>query len=128
MLQRRKVSPNFRLLLEIERRNDTTSATWQALQHAAPIIDDQTVAVSLATARMKSRLSGSHHVAEILDGSRAHERLPVRAARWARERRGYCQNLRACCREAPEQLWKSDIVANRQSETSDRRVNNHCLR
>src|SRR5262249_6993071 len=81
MLERGKVPADFRLAGALDLRNDTTSAARQALQHAAPIVDDETVAVGLATVRVKSRLCRGDDITEILDRPGAHQGLPVRTSR-----------------------------------------------
>ena len=79
MLQRREIPAGFRLALQIDRRDDTTPAARQALHDAAPIINNQAVAVGFAAIGMEARLCRSDYVTQIFDGASAHQRFPMGA-------------------------------------------------
>jgi len=77
--ERREARTRFRLFRQIEFRCNHALTLVQARQHLAPVIDDQRVAISFASARVRAALRRRRHVAQILDRARAQQRFPVRA-------------------------------------------------
>ena len=55
---------------------DDVASARLARGHAAPVVDDQAVAVGLAIAVVDSALRGGDHEAEVLDGTGPKQRLP----------------------------------------------------
>ena len=91
-------------------RARSTSATRaaaparHALEDPAPVVDDHAVAIGFAPARMEARLRRRDHVAEVLDGARAQQRLPVRRPVGAVKADGHRQQLRPGGAQVPIQL------------------------
>ncbi len=80
------------------------------------------MAVGFAIVGMGAELPRSDDVREVLDRSRSQQRMPVRSARHDRERRRNREQGCAVVDERPEQLGKTNIVADRQPESPRRRI------
>src|SRR5581483_184372 len=108
------------LPLEIDVGRDAAAAPRQAVEHPPPVIDDHAVAVGLAPVRVKSRLRGGEHEAEILDGPRPQQRLPVCTSRRFGEGGRDHQQLRPRSSQAAKELRKADVVAHGESQAAHR--------
>src|SRR5689334_12111634 len=120
MVEGRKASAGVRLSIQVNIRHDAALSARQALQDRAPVIDDHAVAVGLPAVRMKPRLRRRYHVAQVLDGTRPEQRLPVRTPRGSGERRRHRDDLRARGAEPTKQFGEPHVVAHRKADDARR--------
>src|SRR6185312_16992906 len=118
MGERREAGTIALLPLEIDFGRDAAAASRQALEHPPPVIDDHAVAVGLAPVRMKPRLRRGEHEAEILDGPRAQQWLPMRAPRRLGEGGRDDEQLCPGGAQAAKELRKADVVAHREPKAA----------
>src|SRR5690606_11089342 len=75
----REFAPHAGLAGQVDLAQCDAHAGRQLVQHRAPAIDHHAVAMGAPAVGMLTDLRRNHKVAEVLDGPRAHQHLPVRA-------------------------------------------------
>ena len=116
MLDARKIAPRAFQPAQVDGCRHHTGTTREAVQDDAPGIDDHAVAMGLATVEVLTALVGSHHIAEVLDGTRAYQHFPVRPPGDGRECRRHHENLHARIELLPEQFGETQVVADLRAD------------
>src|SRR6185437_17067830 len=125
MCERRKAVAITPLPLEIDLGRDAGAAARQAVEHPPPVIDDHAVAVGLAPVAMESRLRRGENEAEVLDGPRAQQRLPMRPSGRLREGGRDGEELCTGGAQPAKELWKPDVIAYGKTEPADRGLDDY---
>ncbi len=97
-------------------------------KHVTPWIDHERVAVRRAIAGMFTAHRGREDEARVLDRACLEERVPVRLAGDALERRGDREIPGAGPRERAIELWEAQVVAHRQAELAPGRIGDDRMR
>src|SRR5262245_14590017 len=120
MVEHREIVPDLALPHEVQVRRNAADAARQAAQDTPPAVDDQRIAVRLATVLVETRLRRRDDVHEILDRARAQQHLPVCATGRPCERGRQADPVRAAATELAKELRKTDVIADRETEASGR--------
>ena len=120
MFESRQTLAQTGLILRIDVRHHHTRAPRQAVQHHAPRIDDHTVTVGFAAGEMIASLRGGDDIRQILNCAGPHQRFEMRlAGGFGKSRRHHDQ---IHIRHGPIDFGETQVIANRQSDATERAV------
>src|SRR5690606_4323414 len=77
MFKGREFAPHAGLARQVDLPHCDALAGRQLVQHRAPAIDHHAVAIGAAAVGMLTDLRRNHKMAEVFDGPRAHQHIPV---------------------------------------------------
>src|SRR5262245_61727955 len=88
---------------------------------------DQAVAIGFPTALVPARLRGGQDKAAVFDGPRAKQHVPVRLAGGPGEGGGNSQKIGTGLGQGAIELWKAQVIANRETQDPPRQLSHHTL-
>ena len=112
MLQRRQLQSHILQALPIQIGNDHARPFQLLGQHLPPRINCQGLTPSAPSAWVHAALGGCHEVGQVFNRARTQQHLPMRLARCVGEGARRHDEMRL---QGPIQLWKTHVIANRQS-------------
>src|SRR5208282_5187222 len=120
VLERGDHAARLRDLQRIDLRENIARRLAAVRQDLAPGIDDERMAVGLASARVLAALGGSEDVGARLDGAGAHKGVPMRLPRRLGEGRRNREEAGAGLRQRAVEIGEAQVVADGHAEQPPR--------
>src|SRR6202158_3097147 len=122
MGERRQLAPHPHKVVEIDRRDHHAFLVRGPSDYATPRIDDYRVAVVAEAVGVGAELRRRDDVSLVLDRTGANQRVPMRLAGRESEAARNRDDLGAAKGQAAVKLWEAQIVADAETDSTERRA------